>query len=124
MIQIENLHKTFRSAAGEHPALRGIELSVAAGEMLAVKGKSGSGKSTLLHLIGGLDSATSGHIRVGGREVGALSEKELAAWRGGSIGFVFQFFQLLPTLTVLENVLLPMDFRRALPAAARRERGL
>jgi putative ABC transport system ATP-binding protein len=122
MIEIADLHKTFKTPAGDFPALRGIGLSVAAGELLAIAGKSGSGKSTLLHLAGGLDTPTSGTIRVAGRPVAGKSEKELAAWRGRSVGFVFQFFQLMPTLTALENVMLPMDFLGALPADRRRQR--
>ena len=94
------------------------------GELVAITGKSGSGKSTLLHLLGGLDRPSAGRVRVGGQDLADLEEDALAAWRGTTVGFVFQFFQLLPTLTVLENVLLPMDFRRALPMAQRRTRAL
>ena len=122
MIEIDELHKTFKTPAGDYAALCGVDLTVAAGELVAIAGKSGSGKSTLLHLVGGLDSPSSGTIRIAGRRVGGMNEKELAAWRGRSVGFVFQFFQLMPTLTALENVLLPMDFLGALPAARRRER--
>jgi putative ABC transport system ATP-binding protein len=122
MIEIADLHKTFKTPAGDYPALRGVDLSVAAGELLAIAGKSGSGKSTLLHLAGGLDTPTSGAIDVGGRPIAGMNEKELAAWRGRSVGFVFQFFQLMPTLTALENVMLPMDFLGALPADRRRRR--
>jgi len=123
-IQIHQLHKSFKTPAGDYPALRGIDLEIAAGEMLALTGKSGSGKSTLLHLVGGLDVPSAGRIRVGETALEKLNEKALAAWRGRSVGFVFQFFQLMPTLTSLENVLLPMDFLGALPTHQRRERAM
>jgi putative ABC transport system ATP-binding protein len=124
IIATTNLGKTFAGAAGELPALAGVDLAVPAGELLAIQGKSGSGKSTLLHLLGGLDRPTHGELRVAGEDLAALSEKQLAAWRGRQIGFVFQFFQLMPTLTALENVMLPMDFRRVLPGRERRPRAL
>jgi putative ABC transport system ATP-binding protein len=124
MISIINLKKTFKSPAGDFSALRGVDLEIPQAEMLAIVGKSGSGKSTLLHLIGGLDLPSSGAITVDGLALASLDERGLAAWRGRTVGIVFQFFQLLPTLTALENVLLPMDFRRALRPKARRERAL
>ena len=92
--------------------------------MAAIIGKSGSGKSTLLNLIGGIDRATTGEVTVAGRSIQQSSERALAAWRGATVGVVFQFFQLLPTLTVVENVMLPMDFLRARPAKTRRPRAL
>ncbi|MEO8383021.1 MAG: ABC transporter ATP-binding protein [Acidobacteriota bacterium] len=124
MINLQGITKDYATAAGPFTALREVELTIAAGEMVAVVGRSGSGKSTLLHLIGGIDTPSSGSIRVGGRAIQSLSENELAVWRGRNVGFVFQFFQLLPTLTALENVMLPMDFLRALPARDRRRRAL
>jgi len=129
MIEIRRLEKLFKTPAGDYRALRGVDLVIPPGRLLAVTGKSGSGKSTLLHLIGGLDRPTGGEVIAFGQNVGelgagALGEKRLAAWRGRSVGFVFQFFQLMPTLTALENLLLPMDFLGALPAAARRRRAL
>src|SRR5205085_12423965 len=102
--------------------IRNIDLEIAAGEFVAIVGKSGSGKSTLLNMIGGIDRPTSGALSIGGASIQTLSHNELAAWRGRSIGFVFQFFQLLPTLTVAENVMLPMDFAGVLPGNARRRR--
>ena len=88
-------------------ALAGVDLDVASGEFLGVLGPSGGGKSTLLHLLGGIDRATSGTVSVGGREVGGLSERELTLYRRRDVGMVFQFFNLLPHLTVRENVELP-----------------
>ncbi|HEX8154071.1 MAG TPA: ABC transporter ATP-binding protein, partial [Thermoanaerobaculia bacterium] len=91
---------------------------------VAVVGRSGSGKSTLLNLIGGIDAATSGSVHVGGTAIGTLSAKQLAVWRGRNVGFVFQFFQLLPTLTAAENVMLPMDFCNTFPVRQRRARAI
>ncbi len=124
MISLQRVNKDYATPAGTFPALRDIDLEIAAGQLLAIVGKSGSGKSTLLNLIGGLDSATSGSITVGGAAVQGMSEAMLSSWRGRKVGFVFQFFQLLPTLTAAENVMLPMDFVRALPARERRPRAL
>lgn len=124
MIDLQGITKRYVTAAGPFTALREIDLTIAAGELVAVVGRSGSGKSTLLNLIGGIDAPSAGSIRVGGRDLHPLSENELAIWRGRTVGFVFQFFQLLPTLTAVENVMLPMDFLRALPARDRRRRAL
>jgi len=124
MISLRRLTKTYETPAGAFTALRGVDLEIGRGELVAVAGKSGSGKSTLLHLIGGIDSPTEGSVTVGGTEVQGLRPNRLAAWRGRSVGFVFQFFQLLPTLTAAENVMLPMDFCRTVPARQRRGRAL
>jgi putative ABC transport system ATP-binding protein len=124
MIDLERLTKTFETPAGPFSALRGIDFHVARGELVAVVGKSGSGKSTLLNLIGGIDRPSSGTVTVGGAEIHAWSENQLATWRGRTVGFVFQFFQLLPTLTAAENVMLPMDFCRTVASRARRGRAL
>jgi putative ABC transport system ATP-binding protein len=97
---------------------------VRAGEFVAVVGKSGSGKSTLLHLVAGIDQPSAGAVTVAGTRLADLSHERLAAWRGRTVGVVFQFFQLLPTLTALENVMLPMDFLGRVPARERRARGL
>ncbi len=121
--ELASVTKSYALRAGaEFQALRGITLGIAAGEHVAVLGKSGSGKSTLLNLIAGLDRATAGTVRVTGSDLGRLSENELARWRGANLGVVFQFFQLLPTLTVEENILLAMDFVGKIPAARRRAR--
>ncbi len=124
LIELHRVTKTFPTAAGGFTALREVDLHLPVGEFIAVVGKSGSGKSTLLNLVAGIDRPTAGEVRVAGTPVHQLGESQLAAWRGRSVGVVFQFFQLLPTLTVLENVMLPMDFRRTLPASQARARGL
>ena len=124
VIQLQSLTKTYETGAGALAAVRAVDLEIGDGEFLAVVGRSGSGKSTLLNLIGGIDSPTSGSIRVGGSDIGGLAADRLAAWRGRTVGFVFQSFQLLPTLTASENVMLPMDFLGAVPARSRRGRAL
>jgi putative ABC transport system ATP-binding protein len=101
-----------------------VSLEVPPGEFVAVVGKSGSGKSTLINMIAGIDRPTSGDIRVAGTRLNELSESTLAAWRGRNVGIVFQFFQLLPTLTIAENVVLPMDFGATYPVRDRRPRAL
>jgi putative ABC transport system ATP-binding protein len=110
LIALNSVKKAYQTDAGLFMALKGIDLQVDAGEFVAIVGKSGSGKTTLINMITGLDRPSSGEILVGGATVEKLSENQLAAWRGRTIGVVFQFFQLLPTLTALENVMLPMDF--------------
>lgn len=109
-VEIHSVRKTYKTGAVEFEALRGVDLRVEAGEFVAVVGKSGSGKSTLINMITGIDRPTSGEVWVAGTPVHALSENQVAVWRGRTVGVVFQFFQLLPTLTALENVILPMDF--------------
>ncbi len=96
----------------EYPALRGIDLQIGAGEFVAVVGPSGSGKTTILNLVAGIDRPTAGTVTVDGRRIDVMSEEELAVWRGEHVGVVFQFFQLLPTLSALENAVLPLDFAR------------
>lgn len=124
LIQLQGLNKTYETPAGAFSALRGIDLTIDRGEFVAIVGKSGSGKSTLLNMVGGIDRPSSGSITVGGTAIEGMGENQLAIWRGRHVGLVFQFFQLLPTLTVAENVMLPMDFCRALPPAERRGRAL
>jgi putative ABC transport system ATP-binding protein len=110
MIEMRQLVKTYRVGASDFHALQGIDLTIARGSFVAVVGKSGSGKSTLANLVTGIDRASSGSVRIEGLDLGSLDESGLARWRGQKVGVVFQSFQLLPTLTVLENVMLPMDF--------------
>jgi putative ABC transport system ATP-binding protein len=110
LIELRQVAKTFKSAAGTFTALQGIDLQVKSGEFVAVIGKSGSGKSTLLNMISGIDRPTSGEVMVNGSAIHLFSEGQVAAWRGRNLGLVFQFFQLIPTLTVIENIMLPMDF--------------
>jgi putative ABC transport system ATP-binding protein len=110
LIQLCQVKKTYVSAAGAFTALKAIDLQIERGEFVAVIGKSGSGKSTLINMITGIDRPTSGEVLVAGTAVHTLSEGQMAVWRGRAIGVVFQFFQLLPSLTLAENVMLPMDF--------------
>jgi ABC-type lipoprotein export system ATPase subunit len=124
LIELHDVVKTYRSAAGEFTALKGIALEVDRGEFVAVIGKSGSGKSTLVNMITGIDRPTSGEILVGDTAIQTLKEGKLAEWRGRNVGVIFQFFQLLPTLTVAENVMLPMDFCHMYSMRERRERAL
>jgi len=110
LIDLRDVVKTYETGAGGLTVLKDITLQVRPGEFVSVVGPSGSGKSTLLNMITGIDRPTSGEVFVGGQAVHALSENQLARWRGRHVGVIFQFFQLLPTLTTLENVMLPMDF--------------
>ncbi|NIO70404.1 MAG: ATP-binding cassette domain-containing protein [Anaerolineae bacterium] len=116
--------KTYETTAGDFTALKDINLRVDSGEFVAVIGKSGSGKSTLINMITGIDRPTSGEVLVGDTAVHTLSEGKMAEWRGRNIGVIFQFFQLLPTLTVIENVMLPMDFCHVYSMRERQERAM
>jgi ABC-type lipoprotein export system ATPase subunit len=107
---VKDLRKAYRTPAGDFYALKGVDLEVRKGEFLAVLGKSGAGKSTLINMITGIDRPTTGEILVGDRWVDKMSEDQIAAWRGKNVGVVFQFFQLLPMLTCVQNVMMPMDF--------------
>jgi putative ABC transport system ATP-binding protein len=124
LIRLRAVRKAYPLATGEAVAVDRLDLDIAAGEFVAVVGRSGSGKTTLLNLLAGIDRPTGGTVTVGSTELGALSEPALARWRGRAVGLVFQFFQLLPTLTVAENVELAMDFVGTLPRARRRPRAL
>lgn len=124
LIELRKVVKIYESAAGTFPALKGIDLQVDRGEFLAVIGRSGSGKSTLINTLTGIDRPTSGEVLVGSTRVHTLSEGRMAEWRGRTVGVIFQFFQLLPTLTVVENVMLPMDFCNVYPSGERRERAM
>ncbi len=120
LIDLQDVVKTYETGAGGVTVLKQVSLQVQPGEFVGVVGPSGSGKSTLLNIITSIDRPTEGQVFVGGKAVHELSENKLARWRGRHIGVIFQFFQLLPTLTILENVMLPMDFCRVY---RRRERG-
>jgi putative ABC transport system ATP-binding protein len=109
LVVMDRVAKTYETPAVAFQALTDVDLRIASGEFLAIVGKSGSGKSTLINLLTGIDRASSGTIAVAGETVTDKSETALASWRGRNVGIVFQFFQLLPTLTVAENVMLPMD---------------
>jgi putative ABC transport system ATP-binding protein len=124
LIRLRGVTKSYETGRGPFFALRDIDLSVPAGEFVAIVGRSGSGKSTLANLITGIDRPTSGEVIVAGARVDALSQRQLALWRGRTVGVVFQFFQLLPGLTVAENVVLPMEFCGTYPAAERLARAL
>ncbi len=119
--KIENVTRTFKNGKVETQALRGVSLSIESGEFTALVGPSGSGKTTLLQLIGCLDQPTSGHVYINGKDVSKLNRNQRADMRRGTIGFVFQFFALIPTLTAYENVEMPLLLIRQ-SAAERRER--
>ena len=122
LISLRDVGRSYPTPAGPFHALAGVTLDVERGEFVAVVGQSGSGKSTLLGLLSGIDRPTRGTVTVGGTAVHAMPERAMAAWRGRAVGIVFQFFQLLPTLTAVENVMLPMDFCDRWPARERRPR--
>ena len=112
LIELEGVVKIYRTGKLEYPALRGVDLTIDGGQMVAVVGPSGSGKTTIMNMITGIDRPTAGSVVVDGQQIDELSEEQLAVWRGGNVGIVFQFFQLLPTLTAVENAMLPLDFAR------------
>ena len=123
VIELAGVQKTYGGGKGKAAgfrALNGVDLTIAAGEMVAITGPSGSGKTTIINLIAGIDRPTIGTVTVEGTRLDQLGEEQLAAWRGRTIGIVFQFFQLMPTLTATENATLPLDLARLGPAHDRR----
>ena len=124
LIQLNAVTKSYPTGAGELTVLKDISLQVQPGEFVSVTGPSGSGKSTLLNMITGIDRPNAGSVTIGGQAIHTLNENQLARWRGQHVGVIFQFFQLLPTLTILENVLLPMDFCGVFQHGQRRDRAM
>ena len=124
IIDLRDVHKYYKTAVGDYHALKSIDLCICAGEFVSIIGKSGSGKSTLLNMITGIDRPTSGEVYVNGTAVHQLNENRMARWRGKNLGIVFQFFQLLPTISVIENIMLPMDFCHTYPMREREKRAL
>src|SRR5215208_4703847 len=124
LIELRKVSKAYQVAGGSFLALKDVDMQADAGEFIAVVGKSGSGKSTLINMITGIDTPTSGEVFVASAPVHELDQEQLAVWRGRNVGIVFQFFQLLPTLTVAENIVLPMDFCNTFPPSVRRARAV
>jgi putative ABC transport system ATP-binding protein len=110
LIQLDNVEKIYKTKAGPLRVLKGVNLQINEGEFVAIVGPSGSGKSTMINMITGIDRPTSGEVFVAGQRLTNMSENAVAKWRGRNVGVVFQFFQLLPTLTVIENVMMPMNY--------------
>jgi putative ABC transport system ATP-binding protein len=119
LFELAGVEKVYRTGKVEYRALRGVDLAIEMGDMVAIVGPSGSGKSTIMNMITGIDRPSAGTVTVDGRRIDQMSEEELAIWRGRRVGVVFQFFQLLPTLTALENAMLPLDFSRRVPKRER-----
>jgi putative ABC transport system ATP-binding protein len=124
LIELIDLVKVYVNPAGRFPALNGITLKLDAGEFVSVVGKSGCGKTTLINMITGIDRPSSGEVFVGGVPVHQLDEDRMAQWRGRNLGVIFQFFQLLPTLSIVDNVMIPMDFCNTFPQRERHDRAL
>jgi len=124
IVQVKEVIKSFPVGDGEVTILKGISLDVKTGEFLSVVGPSGNGKSTLLNMITGIDRPSAGEVVVTGRQVHRMSENDLAKWRGENVGIIFQFFQMLPALSLLKNVILPMDFAGKYTPKERRERAM
>jgi putative ABC transport system ATP-binding protein len=124
LVDLRAVVKTYHGAAGTFTALKGVDLRVESGVFVSIIGKSGSGKSTLINVITGIDRPSSGEVVIGETRVHTLSEEQIAVWRGRSVGVIFQFFQLLPTLTAIENILLAMDYGGRYPRLERPERAM
>ncbi|MBI9045703.1 MAG: ATP-binding cassette domain-containing protein [Anaerolineaceae bacterium] len=123
-IQLNNIHKIFQTAAGQFPALKGISVNFSQSEFVSVVGRSGSGKSTLVNMITGIDKPTNGEVIISGTEIHKLQENDMATWRGRNLGIVFQFYQLLPIMTLLENVMLPMELANLYTPVERKKRAM
>ncbi len=124
IIQVKDVVKNFKVGDGEVTILKGVSFDVTEGEFVSIVGPSGNGKSTLLNMITGIDRPSGGEITVTGQQVHKMSENKLAAWRGEKVGIIFQFFQMLPALSLLQNIILPMDFAGKYSARERRERAM
>jgi len=124
IIELRNVVKNYKTAIGDFPALKEVDLHIESGEFVSVIGKSGSGKSTLLNMITGIDRPTAGEVFVNQTAVHEMNENRMARWRGKNLGIVFQFFQLLPTISIIENIMLPMDFCRTYPMRERETRAM
>ena len=124
IIEVKEVIKNFKVGDGEVTILKGISFEVKPGEFVSIVGPSGNGKSTLLNMITGIDRPSDGEVIVTGREVHKMSENKLASWRGEHVGIIFQFFQMLPALSLLQNVILPMDFANKYNPKERRERAM
>ncbi len=124
LVQVKDVVKSFKVGDGEVTILKGLSFEVKDGEFVSIVGPSGNGKSTLLNMITGIDRPSAGEVIVTGREVHKMSENQLAAWRGENVGIIFQFFQMLPALSLLQNVILPMDFASKYTPRERRERAM
>lgn len=124
MISFKGLEKSYQSKSGDYYALKNITFNIKSGEYVIISGKSGSGKTTLLNVLTGVDKPTAGEVMVANNMINSFDEGKMANWRGNSIGIVFQFFQLIPTLSVVENVLLPMDLVSKIPTKKRKSRAV
>src|SRR5512138_390253 len=124
IIDLHDVHKYYKTAVGDYHALNSIDLQIDPAEFVSIIGKSGSGKSTLLNMITGIDRPSTGEVYVNGTAVHEMGENRMARWRGKNMGVVFQFFQLLPTISVIENIMLPMDFCHTYPMRQREKRAL
>ena len=124
IIQVQNVIKRFPVGDSEITVLKGVNFDINPGEFVSIVGPSGNGKSTLLNMVTGIDHPSEGDVIVTGKTVHTMSENQLAAWRGEYVGIIFQFFQMLPALSLLKNVILPMDFVNKLPRKARAERAM
>jgi putative ABC transport system ATP-binding protein len=124
LVQVKEVVKAFRVGEGEVTVLKGLSFDVKSGEFVTIVGPSGNGKSTLLNMITGIDRPTRGEVIVTGREIHKMSENQLASWRGQHVGIIFQFFQMLPALSLVQNIMLPMDFAHKYTPRERKERAM